>query len=307
MLCFNLREFARDCSAPVVGGISDIVTFDPSDFNWTQPSPVAGVAQKYSAVALRPGAVGTGATAATATVTITAVGADGDVISVYAPPSLGGTLLGTYIKTSAETTVTLLAVALKNVINGNTGSTGYSATNLAGVITVTAPASYGAVINTLLLNVDDGGTITATTAAFSGGVTGTGGKMYKIQFQRYEAEWQWKQSRKGPSIKYDHTFNFQLPDNSQTLTTFMQALDSAAACCGLGMVIRLNSGKIFVCGEKYVNGNAIIAFDVFNEGSSGGSGKLYDDFNGANMVITGPYSRSLFEYGGTWDSILALE
>lgn len=304
MICITLSEFSRDCSIPVTGGISDIVTFDPEDYNFTQPAKVNGKAQKYSVIALRSGATGTGATAATSAITVAATGADGDVVNVYDPY---GQLLATYTKITGDNTVTLVAVAIKNAINTGTTTHGYSANNVAGVITITAPASLGAIVNTKKVIVDDGGTVSITpVTAFSGGVTGTGGKMYKIGFQRDEAEWQWKQSRKGPSVKYDHSFIFQLPENSQNLTVFMEALDAAAACCGLGMIIRLTTGKIFVCGEKFVNGSSITRFTVLNEGSSGGSGKLYDDFNGGNITITGPYSRSLYEYGGTWADIEAL-
>lgn len=305
MLCITLKSYERDC-APVTGGISDILVFDPDDFNFTQAGAINGVNQPYSAVALRAGATGTGATAATGTVTITAVGADGDIINVYAPAELGGALIGTFTKTAAETTVTLLAAALHAAIDAGTATHGYSASNIAGAITVTAPASLGATINTMQMIVDDGGTITATKAAFSGGVTGAGGKMFLIKFLRDEAEWTWKQTVKGCSVKYEHAFNFQLPENSQNLTTFMEALDAASCCCGLGMVIRLNDGKIFVAGEKYVNASSIARFTVLNNGSSGGSGKLYDDFNGGNMVLTGPYKRSLYEYTGGWEDIEAL-
>ncbi len=299
MLCITLQNYVRAC-APVTGGISDIATFDPNDYDWTQAAAILGVAQKYSAVALRAGAVGAGATAPTATVTITNVGADGDVLAVY----VAGQLIGTFTKTAAETTVTLLAVALKNAINA--GTTGFTAANTAGVLTITAPASRGATLNTVHPLVDDGGTIAATETAFTGGVTGSGGKMYTINFLRDEAEWTWKQSVKGCSVKYEHSFNFQLPENSQNLTTFLQALDAASCCCGLGMVVRLNDGRIFVAGEKYVNGSAISRFTILNNGSSGGTGKLYDDFNGGNIVLTGPYSRSLYEFDGGWDDIEAL-
>lgn len=301
MLCIDLKEFTRLC-LPTTGGISDIVTFDPEDFNFTQPAAVNGVKQPYSAVALRAEAVGTGATAPTATVTLTLVGADGDIVAIY----WKGTLLGTFTKTATESTVTLLAAALVGAINGNTGDTGFSATNLAGVITITAPAAYGATINTQNLTVEATGTINFTKTAFTGGVTGTGGKMFNVTFLRDEAEWAWKQTVKGCSVKYEHTFTFQLAENSHNLTTFLEALDAASCCCGLGVVIRLSSGKIFVCGEKYVNSSSIPRFTVLNNGSSGSSGKLYDDFNGGTIVLTGPYSRSLYEYNGTWADILAL-
>ncbi len=111
-----------------------------------------------------------GATRATATVTITAVGADGDIITVTTPDDVE---LGTFTKTSSETTVTLLAAALRAAINTGTVTHGYSATNSAGVITISAPAVLGDTVNGDDLVVDDGGTIAATDTAFIGGVTGT--------------------------------------------------------------------------------------------------------------------------------------
>lgn len=189
MLCVTLQAFARAC-APLSGGISDIVVFDPEDINFTQAAAVAGVAQPYTALALRAGA------------------------------------------------------------------------ELA--------------------------------------------KVYNIVFTRDEAEWTWRQSVRGCSVKYEHTFTFQLPENSQNLTTFLQALDAASCCCGLGMFIRLNTGQVFVAGEKYVNANQVGRFTILNNGSSGTSGKLYDDFNGGTIVLTGPYSRNLYEYTGGWDDITAL-
>lgn len=306
MICVTLSAYTRQCG-PVTGGISDIVTFDPSDFNFTQAGAIAGVAQPYTAVARRAGAIGVGGTAATATFTITNVGADNDVLEIYAPAALGGTLLGTFTKTAAESTVTLLAAAIHAAIDAGTATHGYSASNALGVVTVTAPLWYGVAPNTLSLIVNDGGTIVATsTLAFSGGVNGTNGKMYAITFQRDEAEWTWKQSVKGCATKYEHSFAFQLPENSQNLTTFLEALDAASCCCGLGMIIRLNGGKIFVAGEKYVNGSSIARFTVGQNGSSGTSGKLYDDVNGGNLILLGNYSRNLYEYTGDWANIEAL-
>lgn len=132
------------------------------------------------------------------------------------------------------------------------------------------------------------------------------GKMYRVTFIRDEAEWTWKQSVKGCSVKYEHSFNFQLSGNSQTLTNFLQALDAASCCCGLGVIVRLNDGKIFVAGEKVVNGAEITRFNVLNNGSNGTTGKLYDDFNGGNIVLVGSYSRNLYQYTGAWSTLTAL-
>ncbi len=299
MLCVTLKEFARAC-APVSGGISDIAIFDPNDYNFTQPSAILGVNQAYNAISLRAGANGTGGTGATCTVTISTLGITGDNISLALP---NGMIIGWTTQTVTETTVTLLAAKLVLNINGYTITSGYSATNLAGVITITAPAGLGATVNGHELVIDDEGMVTSRTA-FAGGVNGTGlGKMYMISFLRDEAEWTWKQSVKGCSTKYEHAFNFQLPENSQNLTTFMEALDAASCCCGLGMAIRLNDGKVFIAGEKYVNGTSISRFSIVNNGSNGTTGKLYDDFNGGNMILAGSYSRSLYQFTGGWEDI----
>jgi hypothetical protein len=130
--------------------------------------------------------------------------------------------------------------------------------------------------------------------------------VFLISFQTDEAEWTFSQSKSGCATKYEHEFVFQLPENSQTLTTFQQALDAAGCCCGIGIIFRMNSGKIFVAGEKYVNASSIPRFTMAQDGSDGGSGKLFDDFNGGNIHLKGSYSRNLYEFSGAWSVIEAL-
>lgn len=143
-----------------------------------------------------------------------------------------------------------------------------------------------------------------TAVAERAGVVGQ--SVFLISFQVDEGEWTWSQSVTGCAVQYEHTFVFQLPENSQTLTDFQQALDAAGCCCGIGMIFRTNSGKIFVAGEKYVNAASIPRFTIKQNGSEGGSGKLFNDFNGGNIQFQGNYSRNLYEYTGTWASIEAL-
>lgn len=140
----------------------------------------------------------------------------------------------------------------------------------------------------------------------AGATAATGAKMFVINFQTDEAEWTTKQSRKGCAVKYEFEWILQLPDNAQDLTTFLENLDAAGCCCGIGIAFRLNSGKIFIAGEKYVNGASITRFTITQDGSDGTSGKLIDDLNGYNLHLKGSYSRNLYEYSGTWDDIIAL-
>lgn len=130
--------------------------------------------------------------------------------------------------------------------------------------------------------------------------------VFLVSFQVDEGEWTWTQSITGCAVKYEHEFIFQLPENSMSLTTFQQALDAAGCCCGIGLFIRMNNGKIFVAGEKYVNATAIPKFTIKQDGSEGGSGKLFDDFNGGNIHFKGSYSRNLFEFTGDWSAVEAL-
>lgn len=109
-------------------------------------------------------------TRASGTETITVIGADGDTID---PKVNAVTLVAAPVaKTSSESTVTLLAAKIAAAITAAVGSNGgYTATNTAGAITILGPLVLGATLNTITPTATIVGTITATHAAFSGGVT----------------------------------------------------------------------------------------------------------------------------------------
>jgi hypothetical protein len=130
--------------------------------------------------------------------------------------------------------------------------------------------------------------------------------IYIVDFQIENGEWTWKQSVNGCSVKYEFEWILQLTENAQLLTTFLQSMDRGACCCGIGIIFRLNSGKMFVAGERFVNSEAITRFIIKHDGSDGTSGKLLDDYNGANLHLKGSYTRNLYEFNGTWNSVLAL-
>jgi hypothetical protein len=131
------------------------------------------------------------ATAAQGVYTITAVGANGDKLELkVADMALATGLpqtvsLGSYVKTAADSTVTLLAASYVNVINSGTSDHGYSASNTAGAITITAPKRLGAYLNGLSpLSAVITGTITGTiTSQIGTGVAGVASRFVQYHYQ----------------------------------------------------------------------------------------------------------------------------
>lgn len=134
------------------------------------------------------------------------------------------------------------------------------------------------------------------------------GLMYPVKFEKDEAEYKYTMTRKGSSVKYDHQLEMLLSNLDLFITQWNIKVDAAAACCGIGIIIELNSGVMMVLGEKYVNANAIAGdWRITQDGSSGTSGKLRDDVNGHTAVLKGDYSRLAYTYSGTVQSIIDLE
>lgn len=135
---------------------------------------------------------------------------------------------------------------------------------------------------------------------------GSNGKFYPLKFQRKEAEFKFKHTKNGCSVKYEFDLDAQLPNLSQELTNYLTSLDIAGCCCGLGIAFLLNSGKIFVLGERYVNSKKIPYFEVTMDGSEGGSGRKFEDFNGAKVMFKGEYFRMANEFVGGIEVLEAL-
>jgi hypothetical protein len=106
------------------------------------------------------------AVAATGDITITTPGTDGETWKVFA----GGVEIGSYVQQAADTP-TLVAAGLLADINGNTGTTGYSAAAALGVLTVTAPVADGSDANDYsLIAYNSDGTGVSSSTGFSGGI-----------------------------------------------------------------------------------------------------------------------------------------
>lgn len=140
------------------------------------------------------------------------------------------------------------------------------------------------------------------------GATAIGGALlFPVLFQYQEAEYKYAQSRKGSSVKYTHTLEAVLPDLGQFITQWNEKVDQAGACCGIGLIIELNSGKIIVLGEKYVNTVAIREWRIGQDGASGTSGKLFDDENIHTAVLVGDFFRGAYEFTGGVAAIVAMQ
>lgn len=147
-----------------------------------------------------------------------------------------------------------------------------------------------------------------TAVALRAGATVAGGaKMFPVSFQRKEAELTATQSVTGCSVMWSFEVNMQLPNLTHELNTFLMSLDAAGCCCGVGVVVRLNNGKILVLGEKYVNDEEIPFFELKQDGTEINTGKVFSEFNGANLALKGDYSRPPFEFSGGIGAITALE
>ncbi|MXP04786.1 MULTISPECIES: hypothetical protein [Apibacter] len=133
------------------------------------------------------------------------------------------------------------------------------------------------------------------------------GYFFDIPFKRKEAERTYSQSvGNSGATKYTHTVTALIPMLGQDLTNFLSSLDAASYCCGLGLIIEHNDGKVFVMGEKYVDDETIPVFWIEHNGTEGGTGKLFDDPNSATVKFVGDYSRELNEFKGGIDAILEM-
>lgn len=111
-------------------------------------------------------------TPATGTYLVTAVGTNGDVITILVNEPYGSQVtLGSYTKISGDTTATAVGAKIAAAINLNTQTTGYSATASTGTVTITARKGLGIFLNAgSPIVVQSPGAIAGTLTQFSGGV-----------------------------------------------------------------------------------------------------------------------------------------
>lgn len=112
-------------------------------------------------------------TKATATFTVTTIGANNDSVSLSVNEPFGKVVnLGSYVKTAAESSTTLVATAIAAAINSNTLVHGYVAVAALAVVTITARPGLGIALNTgtpLSATYSAGATLAGTIAQFTSG------------------------------------------------------------------------------------------------------------------------------------------
>lgn len=155
----------------------------------------------------------------------------------------------------------------------------------------------------------DGNKPEYTAIARRAGATEVGGALlFPVLFQYKEASYSYTQSlNNGTSVKYEHNLEFLLSDISHFITQWNEAVDRASACCGIGVIVELNSGKILVLAEKYVNGSRIREWRMQQNGSTGTTGKLFEDANGQTTKLVGDFNRGAYEFTGGAAALEALE
>jgi hypothetical protein len=137
---------------------------------------------------------------------------------------------------------------------------------------------------------------------------GTSTKMYPIKFTRMQAEYTYDQKNTdGVVASYNHKLSFPVPDISMLTAQWSTLVDSQGYCCGVGIVIFLNSGRILIMGEGSVNAASLtVPFYTYQDGSKATSGKKMDDQNQNTVTLVGQYNRPLIEYTGAASTITAL-
>lgn len=272
MICFNLGKYQGTCN-PVSGGVNRAWIFDPMDFIFTT-SVGTGYPHiiNYSALALRNG------TGATATATFDGAGAI-------------------------------------NAITIGVGGTGYP---FAPTVVITDPTGTGAtatakVVGGVVVSI----TITAGGAGYTapvisfintGATLAGGGQLFPLNFDDGSGQYTWDNPEVeagAGSAKFEHLLVSTLKDISGDLNQFLVDTIRQGSCCGIGVVFQLNSGRIFIMGERFSSTEGELLKFPVHAFTSGDSGKAYEDFNGATLNLKGNYSRLLREYTGGVNSLEA--
>lgn len=149
-----------------------------------------------------------------------------------------------------------------------------------------------------------------TVVARATGATAIGGAlMYPVILDNKDnaSEYTAKRSSKNRKPKYEHNLNLKYEALSQTFTDWLTAID-ATACCGVGIVMLLNNGKILIAGQRVIGGTEIAyPLQMLLDDGTFTSGKATDDFQGGDLNFKGDHNLPLNEFTGNISVIVGFE
>lgn len=265
MIGCNVKGYKRGC-APTTGGAGLLLVGDANDLNFVKGDPDAdGDDTGYDSIEFRGGTGGAGTAVLTA---------DAVTSITVATAGTGYTTAPTVTLTGGGGTgATATATVSGGAITGFTvtaGGTGYT----TAPTVVIAPSSSAVLFEISSLDETIG-----------------------VDIDQANAD--------GSSSAWTYAITARLAQFSQKMTNFNTKIDAAAACCQLVFVWQNNDGKIFVAGEKYVDGVKIVPFKLRQDGSKISNGKKFTDFNGQDLSIKGTYSRPAYEFTGGMETLQA--
>ena len=138
---------------------------------------------------------------------------------------------------------------------------------------------------------------------------GTSSKIYQVKFERMSAEYDFSMKNDdGVSPAYTHKCMFNVPRIDMLSSQWAQLINTQGYCCGIGIIMVLNSGDILIMGEASVNAASLVPiFNVYQDGTKGNSGKKGSDKNTVGVTLTSiEYFRPLIQYTGALSTITAL-
>lgn len=138
---------------------------------------------------------------------------------------------------------------------------------------------------------------------------GTSDLIYPVKFERMSAEYDFTMKNDdGVAPGYTHKVMFNVPRINMLSSQWAALINQQGYCCGIGIILILNSGDILVMGEASVNASMLIPnFYVYQDGTKANSGKKGTDKNTVSVVLTScEYSRPLIQYTGNVSTIEAL-
>lgn len=130
---------------------------------------------------------------------------------------------------------------------------------------------------------------------------GTSTKIYPVKFEKMSASYDFDmKNENGVSPAYTHKCMFSVPRIDMLSSQWAMLVNQQGYCCGILVIMILNSGDILIMGEGSVNTVPLVPnFYTYQDGTKGTSGKKGSEKNTVDVTITScEYFRPLIQYVG---------